>query len=227
MRQILGMRGTKGCRCAVFGGLGAARAKERRNSAFASAKRSLRESTTIYTPQSAQANKSFLWGPRDPLMPSARRMRSAVARASEQQQQGSLATDLGVLSLRLGVSVLMVHNGLDKLADPEGFSTFVVEKYLSFLPQPLLWTYAAAGAELVCPVLLALGILARPSAAALFATMSFAILFHLNDTGLEGFPLAVVEKHQYAFETSALYAGIFFYFFLAGPGRLSLGGGKK
>ena len=79
----------------------------------------------------------------------------------------------------------------------------------------------------MCPILLALGLFARPSAAALLGTMSFAVLFHLNDTGLEGFPLAVVEKHQYGFETSALYAGIFLYFLLAGPGRLSLGGGKK
>jgi uncharacterized membrane protein YphA (DoxX/SURF4 family) len=150
-----------------------------------------------------------------------------VASSSQQQQQGtSIAEDLGVLSLRLGVSVMMFHNGLDKLADPEGFSTFVVAKYLSFLPEPLLWTYAAAGAELVCPILLALGLLARPSALALFSTMCFAVLFHLNDTGAQGFPLAVVESHQYAFETSALYAAVFLYFVLAGPGKLSLGGKK-
>ena len=102
-----------------------------------------------------------------------------------------------------------------------------VAKYLAFLPQPLLWTYGAIAAELVCPILLALGILARPSAGALLGTMSFAVLFHLNDTGLEGFPLAVVEKHQYGFETSALYAGIFLFFLLAGPGKLSLGGNAK
>jgi len=86
----------------------------------------------------------------------------------------------------------------------------------------LLWTYAAIAVELACPVLLALGVLSRPSAAALLGTMCFAITFHLNQTGLEGFPLAVVENHQYAFETSSLYAGIFFYFLLAGPGKISL-----
>ena len=48
----------------------------------------------------------------------------------------------------------MVHNGLDKLVDPEGFAKFVVEPYLGFLPhdEPLsfvTWTYLAAGAELV------------------------------------------------------------------------------
>lgn len=151
-----------------------------------------------------------------------------LARASEGSDQDlNISAELGILSLRLGTSLMMFHNGLDKLADPEGFSTFVVAKYLAFLPQPLLWTYGAIAAELVCPILLALGILARPSAAALLGTMSFAVLFHLNDTGLEGFPLAVVEKHQYGFETSALYAGIFLFFLLAGPGKLSLGGNAK
>ncbi|QDZ22232.1 DoxX family protein [Chloropicon primus] len=163
---------------------------------------------------------------------------AGLARAGGEggSQQGAsepfnLPAELGILSLRLGTSVMMFHNGLDKLKDPEGFSTFVVEKYLDFLPfdtiAPLLWTYGAITAELACPVLLALGVLGRPSAAALLTTMGFAIYFHLNQTGLEGFPLGVVEAHQYAFETSSLYAGIFFYFLLAGPGKLSLGGGKK
>ena len=88
-------------------------------------------------------------------------------------------------------------------------------------------TYGATAVELVCPVLLALGVLGRPAAAALLGTMGCAVTFHLNQTGLEGFPLAVVENHQYAFETSSLYGGIFLYFLLAGPGKLSLGGGKK
>eukprot|EP00212_Chloropicon_laureae_P003968 CAMPEP_0197489188 /NCGR_PEP_ID=MMETSP1311-20131121/4026_1 /TAXON_ID=464262 /ORGANISM="Genus nov. species nov., Strain RCC856" /LENGTH=187 /DNA_ID=CAMNT_0043033447 /DNA_START=118 /DNA_END=681 /DNA_ORIENTATION=- len=157
----------------------------------------------------------------------ATRRRPVAARAAQGEDNFDFFSEFGILSLRLGTSVMMFHNGLDKLVDPEGFSTFVVAKYLDFLPEPLLWTYGAIAAELACPVLLALGVLARPSAAALLATMTFATIFHLNDTGLEGFPLAVVEKHQYGFETSALYAGIFFYFLLAGPGKLSLGGGKK
>ena len=43
----------------------------------------------------------------------------------------------------------------------------------------------------------------------------------LLDTGLEGFPFAVVENHNYAFELSAIYAVISFFFLCAGPGRLS------
>ena len=45
--------------------------------------------------------------------------------------------------------------------------------------------------------------------------------FHLIDTGLEGFPFAVVEAHNYVFELSAIYALMALYFVCAGPGRLS------
>jgi len=64
--------------------------------------------------------------------------------------------------------------------------------------------------------------LARVSALGILGTMVFACYFHFVDTGLEGFPLAVVEGHNYAFELSAIYAAISFYFLCAGPGRLSL-----
>jgi len=56
----------------------------------------------------------------------------------------------------------------------------------------------------------------------LLSTMVFALYFHFIDTGLEGFPFAVVENHNYIFELSAIYAAISFYFLCAGPGRLSL-----
>ena len=105
---------------------------------------------------------------------------------------------------------MMFHNGLDKLQDPEGFAKFVVEGHLPFLAQtgpvtPVIWTYLAAAAELVAPVGLALGVLARPSALALASTMGLAVFFHIDETGLEGFPLAVVEGHQYHFEAAGLY----------------------
>ena len=68
---------------------------------------------------------------------------------------------------------------------------------------------------------LAVGFFARVSALGLLSTMIFAVYFHLIDTGLEGFPFAVVENHNYNFELSAIYAAISFYFACAGPGRLS------
>ena len=41
--------------------------------------------------------------------------------------------------IRVVAGVIMIHNGLDKLQDPEGFAKFVVEPHLGFLPEPLIW----------------------------------------------------------------------------------------
>ncbi len=130
--------------------------------------------------------------------------------------------ELAIFLLRVGFSLFMIHHGLEKLQDPEGFAEFVVGKYFSFLPgDPIIWTFAAGVTQIVCPIGLAIGIFARISALGLLSTMLFAIYFHLVDTGLEGFPFAVVEAHNYVFELSAIYAAIAFYFLCAGPGRLS------
>ena len=103
----------------------------------------------------------------------------------------------------------------------------MVEPYLGFLPhdEPLsfvTWTYLAAGAELVGAAGLTLGLWTRLSALSLFSTMGLAVYFHVAQSGLEGFPLGVVEKHQYAYEPAALYCLIYFYFLCNGGGALSL-----
>ena len=46
--------------------------------------------------------------------------RSVAMRASESEQ--SIPVSLGALGLRLAQGALMVHNGFDKLADPDGFA---------------------------------------------------------------------------------------------------------
>ena len=81
--------------------------------------------------------------------------------------------ELSIFILRIGFSVLMIHHGLEKLQDPQGFGEFVVGKYFPFLPgDPVLWTYGAAITQLVCPLGLALGIFARLSSLGLFSTMA-------------------------------------------------------
>ena len=131
--------------------------------------------------------------------------------------------ELSIFVLRIGFCALMIHHGLEKLQDPQCFAEFVVGKYFPFLPgDPVIWTFGAAITQLICPVGLALGIFARLSSLGLFSTMAFAVYFHLLDTGLEGFPLAVVEGHNYAFELSFIYGAISLYFLCAGPGRLAL-----
>ena len=52
--------------------------------------------------------------------------------------------------------------------------------------------------------------------------MIFAMVFHFLDTGLQGAPFAVVEAHNYEFETSALYFFIYLVITIAGSGALSL-----
>ena len=48
--------------------------------------------------------------------------------------------ELSIFILRIGFSVLMIHHGLEKLQDPQGFGEFVVGKYFPFLPgDPVLW----------------------------------------------------------------------------------------
>ncbi len=145
-----------------------------------------------------------------------------VVVANPSSGEVNILGELSIFILRVGFSLFMVHHGLEKLQDPQGFAEFVVGKYFPFLPgDPIIWTFAAGITQILCPIGLALGIFARISAFGLLNTMLFAIYFHLLDTGLEGFPLAVVEGHNYAFELSAIYAFISLYFVFAGPGRLS------
>ena len=55
--------------------------------------------------------------------------------------------------------------------------------------------------------------------------MGMAVLFHIDDAGWEGFPLGVVEAHEYGYELAAVYAFVFLYFAVAGPGKFSIGSG--
>jgi putative oxidoreductase len=112
--------------------------------------------------------------------------------------------------LRAGVSLLMIHNGLDKLADVQEFADGVV----SFigLPYPVFFTYCAAYVELVGAILLAVGLLTRLNAAALFTTMLVAIYFHVKGNGLQVAPL----------ETASLYALCFLFFLVNGGGNFSV-----
>ena len=145
-----------------------------------------------------------------------------VVQSPSSEGEINITAELAIFLLRVGVSVMMLHHGLEKFQDADGFAEFVVGKFFGFLPgNPIIWTYAAAATQIICPIGLAIGIFARLSALGLFSTMAFAVYFHLLDTGLEGFPLAVVENHNYTFELSAVYAIIFLYFVCAGPGRLS------
>jgi len=132
-------------------------------------------------------------------------------------------TDVIITVLRIGTCALMIHHGFDKVQNVVGFSENVVAKFFGFLPgNPQFWTLSAAGTQIVGSCFLTLGFLTRPVAISMCATMAVAVVFHLLNTGGEGFPLAVVPQHSYNFELAAMYVAVLTYFSAAGAGAYSV-----
>merc|ERR1712161_65603 len=132
-------------------------------------------------------------------------------------------TDVLTLTLRIGTCALLIHHGIDKIDNVAGFSANVVAKFFGFLPgDPQFWTLSAAGTQIVGSVLLSVGFLSRPVALSMCATMAVAVIFHLLNTGAEGFPLAVVPQHSYNFELAAMYVAVLTYFAASGAGPYSV-----
>merc|ERR1711871_1643709 len=131
--------------------------------------------------------------------------------------------DLGLTIMRVGTCALMVHHGIDKIENVDGFSANVVAKFFGFLPgDPHFWTYAAAATQVAGAGLLGVGLFSRPVALSMLGTMLAAVVFHLRNTGIEGFPLAVVKAHSYNYELAAMYVIVLGYFAATGAGPLSV-----
>lgn len=112
--------------------------------------------------------------------------------------------------LRLVVGIMMIHNGLDKLSDIEGFADAYVR--VIGLPFPIFFSYVAAYSELIGAPLLALGLFTRPAALALFSTMAVAMYHHILVSGLN---LSYLEL-------SSIYAACFLGYAVNGGGLFSL-----
>ena len=161
-----------------------------------------------------------------------RKAQNAAAPVREQQATGLAENlenvlepvgDVVVTAMRVGTCALMIHHGLDKIVNVDGFSANVVQKFFGFLPGPApFWTLSAAATQVVGAGFLAIGLFSRPAAAAMTATMLTAVIFHLENTGPEGFPLAVVKQHSYNYELAAMYVLVLGYFSIAGAGPLSV-----
>merc|ERR1711871_1184570 len=131
--------------------------------------------------------------------------------------------DLGLTIMRVGTCALMVHHGIDKIENVDGFSANVVAKFFGFLPgPPQFWTLSAAVTQIVGAGFLSIGLFSRPVAASMSATMITAVIFHLLNTGGEGFPLAVVKAHSYNYELAAMYVVVLGYFTANGAGPISV-----
>lgn len=119
-------------------------------------------------------------------------------------------TQATLLLLRVVLGTVMIHNGLDKLADIPGFAEAYVE--VIGLPFPIFFAYCAAITELVASPLLALGFLTRPAALGLFATMMVANYHHIL---IGGFSIPSIEL-------SSVYAASFAFFAVYGGGKYAI-----
>jgi uncharacterized membrane protein YphA (DoxX/SURF4 family) len=138
------------------------------------------------------------------------------------------APSFAALVLRLVVSTMVIHHGLDKIYNAQVFTKSILEPYFSFLSfgglVPLtFWAYASAFVELVAPIFLLLGFYARPAAFLIFVVVGiFANAFHFAATGLQGYPFGDPTTKAYAFEPSVLVGTGAFYFVFAGPGKYAM-----
>lgn len=130
----------------------------------------------------------------------------------------SRGTDAGLLLLRVftGLALAIAH-GAGKFPPTERFIDGVAK--MGF-PQPAIFAWAAAGAELIGGVLLAIGLLTRPSAFFIAITVgTAAFVRHAPD------PFSGKEKALLFFAVAVL-------FLLSGAGRYSIdamlkAGGKR
>merc|ERR1712078_140031 len=146
--------------------------------------------------------------------------------AEPQEEEPQWLTTLGdivITAVRLGTCALMIHHGFDKIQNVDGFSANVVAKFFGFLPgPPAFWTLSAAATQVAGAGLLGLGVLSRPVAASMMATMIVAVVFHLLNTGVEAFPLGIPKAHSYNYELAAMYVFVLGYFTVAGAGKYSV-----
>jgi putative oxidoreductase len=112
--------------------------------------------------------------------------------------------------LRVVAGFVMIHNGLDKLANVESFADAYVK--VIGLPFPIFFSYCAAYTELIGAPLLALGLFTRPAALGLFSTMLVAMYHHIL---VAGFSIPYLEL-------SALYAACFLFYLVNGAGLFSI-----
>ncbi|MEM9213728.1 MAG: DoxX family protein [Cyanobacteria bacterium P01_F01_bin.150] len=136
-------------------------------------------------------------------------MISLLARVLVPNVNSNVASQTAWAIVRAVVGIMMIHNGLDKLADIESFA----QAYVAFLglPFPVTLSYMAAYTELIGAPLVAFGLFTRPAAFALFGTMCVAMYHHVKVAGLS---LAYLEL-------SAVYASIFLFFAVNGAGLFS------
>ncbi|MFN5862686.1 MAG: DoxX family protein [Pseudanabaena sp.] len=114
-------------------------------------------------------------------------------------------TQASLLLLRVVLGTVMIHNGLDKIADIPSFAEAYVEAI--GLPFPIFFAYCAAITELVASPLLALGFLTRPAALGLFTTMLVANYHHILVGGFSIPSIVLSSVYAASFACFTRYGG--------------------
>jgi len=112
--------------------------------------------------------------------------------------------------LRVVAGLFMIHNGLDKLGNIQGFAIAYVQ-YIG-LPFPIFFSYCAAFTELLAGPLVALGLFTRPASFGLLFTMSVAMYHHIKLAGLS----------VTSIELAGLYAAAYLFLTVNGGGLFSI-----
>ena len=124
-----------------------------------------------------------------------------------------MANDLGKLTLRLTLGLLILLHGIAKISGGTGG----IEKLLEGVGLP---SFLAAGVyvgEVLAPILVVLGFYARVGAAVIVVNMLFAILLaHRADLFL------LTKTGGWALELQAFFLFTALALMLMGPGRLSI-----
>ena len=150
---------------------------------------------------------SFEFDDRGPCLADLRQPGLVLAAGSIIDILDRVPTALPALVLRLGVALAFWRSGLTKL--PFGNGTVLAlfrEEYRVPLLPPEIAAYLATSLELSCPILLVLGLLTRPAAAALLA-QTLVIQVFVYPTN---------------YPDHLLWAGPLLYLLLRGPGGWSL-----
>ena len=119
---------------------------------------------------------------------------------------GSFPQSLVELGLRVGVAAVFFKSGLSKIANWELTVQLFADEYAVPLLPPEMAAYLASAAELLCPVLLALGLAARFGALALLGMTAVIQIFVYPENWAE----------------HLLWASIFVYVLTQGAGKLSV-----
>ncbi len=133
--------------------------------------------------------------------------------------------DLGLLILRVGLGVLLVAHGLQKLfgwSGGQGLAGFKDSLADAGYQHADILTYAAVGGQIVAGVLLALGLFTPLAAAGALAYLINGVLAGVSAQNERRFALFLPDGHEYQVMLIVVAIAIV----LVGPGRYGLDAGR-